>query len=365
MSKGVLERSEVKEKEEIAFSSKAIGHQSPSKSLKMGVVGLGYWGPNLLRNFSANSKVKLSAICDLDQPRLEKIGLQYPLARQFTNYEDFLGEVEAVAIATPVDTHYKLAKMALGMGKHVLIEKPMTTTVAEGEELIYLAETRSLVLAVDHTFLFTSAVQKMKQLIDSGELGEIWYFDSVRINLGLFQKDINVIWDLAPHDLSIMDYLIGHEPASLVCLGTSHVPSGLADVAYLNLEFGNGFIANFPVNWLSPVKIRSIIIGGSKKMLIYDDMNQMDKIRIYDKGIDLEDITKEREYEAMVRYRIGDMYAPALSQTEALKQEVDNFVSAVLDGNNLLVDGDAGLRVVKILVASDKSMSRFGARVRL
>jgi len=361
MDKGILEKHTPK----VSYSIKITDNKPPGEFLKIGVVGLGYWGPNLVRNFSANSRTKISAICDLDKNRLEKIGLQSPSSKQFTNYEKFLDEVDAVAIATPVDMHYKLAKISLNAGKHCLIEKPMTATVAEAEELIELAKTQALVLAVDHTFLFTSAVRKIKEIIDSKELGQIWYFDSVRINLGLFQRDINVVWDLVPHDLSIMDYLIGTEPASLVCLATSHVPSGLADVAYLNMEFGNGFIANFHINWLSPIKIRSIIIGGSKKMLIYDDMNPMNKIRIYDKGIDLHEINKEKEYEALVRYRIGDMYAPALSQTEALKLEVENFVSAILDGTDLMVDGEAGLRVVKILTASDKSLARFGARVRI
>jgi len=335
------------------------------RHVMIGVVGLGYWGPNLARNFSANDRCILSAICDLNGNRIEKIGLQYPSAKQFTKYEDFLDVVDTVAIATPVDTHYKLAKIALEAGRHCLVEKPMTSTIAEAEELISIAKNKGLILAVDHTFLFGSAVQKMKELIDSEELGTIWYYDSARINLGLFQRDINVVWDLAPHDLSIMDYLIKQEASSLVCLGTSHVPTGLADVAYLNLEFGNGFIANFHVNWLSPTKIRSIIIGGSKKMLIYNDMDPMDKIRVYDKGINLEHITKEKEYEALISYRIGDMYAPALSNTEALKLEVENFVSAILDGADLVADGEAGLRVVKILNASDKSLARFGARVRI
>lgn len=366
MDQGILEKTKTKQGEEKKemYVVKVTDYQFTGQ-LKVGIVGLGYWGPNLVRNFSANERCKLSAICDLDKKRLEKIGAHQPLAKHFTHYEDFLNEIEAVAIATPVDSHYKLAKAALTAGKHCFIEKPMTASVDEAEELIDLAKTQGLVLAVDHTFLFTSAVRKIKEIIDSEELGEIWYFDSVRINLGLFQRDVNVVWDLAPHDLSIMDYLVRKDPASLVCLGTSHVPSGLADVAYLNMEFGNGFIANFHVNWLSPIKIRSIIIGGSKKMLIYDDMDAMNKIRIYDKGIDLEHISKEREYDALVRYRIGDMYAPALSQNEALSLEVENFVSAILDGANLVADGDAGLRVVKMLAASDKSLARFGARVRV
>ncbi|MGA1869144.1 MAG: Gfo/Idh/MocA family protein [bacterium] len=333
--------------------------------IKVGIVGLGYWGPNLARNFSSNGIAKLTALCDLDEKRLSKIGQHYPSSKQFSNYSDFLKEIDAVAIATPVDTHYKLAKIALGSGKHCLIEKPMTATVAEAEELLYIAKKNSLVLAVDHTFLFTGAVQKIKEIINSGDLGEIWYYDSVRINLGLFQRDINVVWDLAPHDLSIMDYLLGKEACTLVCLGTSHVPSGLADVAYLNLEFGNGFVANFHVNWLSPVKIRSIIIGGSKKMLVYDDMEPSEKIRIYNKGIDLEHITKEKEYEALVHYRTGDMYAPAISPKEALNQEAENFVSAINGDGTLVADGEAGLRVVKLLAASDRSLLRFGARVRV
>ena len=341
-------------------------HSGPQDEfLRVGIVGLGYWGPNLLRNFSTESRTRVSALCDLDNNRMMKIGRQYPSANRFTDYESFLNEVDAIAISTPVDTHYSLAKTALEAGKHCLIEKPMTATVTEAQELIDMAKERSLILAVDHTFLFTGAVRKIKEIIDSEELGAIWYYDSVRINLGLFQRDINVIWDLAPHDLSIMDYLIQKEASSLVCLGTSHVPSGLADVAYLNLEFGNGFVANFHVNWLSPVKIRSIIIGGSKKMLVYDDMNPSEKIRIYDKGIDLEHISKEREYEALVHYRTGDMHAPAVSQTEALRLEVENFVSAILDNEKLVADGEAGLRVVRLLAASDKSLARFGARVRI
>lgn len=333
--------------------------------IKVGVAGVGYWGPNLIRNFSASKKAKVSAICDLDEARMAKIGAQYPSSKQFTDYEKFLNEIDAVAISTPVDKHYKMAKTALERGKHCLVEKPMTSNVAQAEELIEIAEKNNLILAVDHTFLFTGAVRKIKEVIESGELGDIWYYDSVRVNLGLFQRDVNVVWDLAPHDLSIMDYLIGKEACTLVCLASSHVPSGLADVAYLNLEFGNGFVANFHVNWLSPVKIRSIIIGGSKKMLLYDDMNPLEKIRIYDKGIDLEHISKEREYEALVHYRTGDMLAPAISPTEALSLEVDNFLSAILGTDDLLVGGHAGMRVVKLLTASDKSLARFGARVRI
>ena len=328
--------------------------------LKVGVVGLGYWGPNLARNFAACPLTTTAAVCDMDPARLEGVASQYPSAAACSEYADLLEKVDAVAVATPVATHCELARMALEAGKHVLVEKPMTLTVREARSLVSLAEEKGLVLAVDHTFLFTAAVRKMKEIVDSGELGEVWYLDSVRINLGLFQHDVNVVWDLAPHDLSIMDYLIGPRTATLVTYGAAHTPSGMADVAHIHLDFGGGLTAHFHVNWVSPVKIRRMIVGGSKKMVVFDDMDPMDKIRVYDRGIELGG--SEEVHEALPQYRIGDMYAPAIRQTEALQVEVEEFAKAVLEGGPLTASGREGLRVVEILEASDRSLANAGRR---
>jgi len=337
------------------------------KEINAGIIGCGYWGPNLIRNFNDNHHTCLKYACDLNAERVHRIKLRYPHIQTTTDYKDLLRDkdLEAVAIATPVFTHYKLVKEALDAGKHVLVEKPFTATVREAEKLVDLAASKGLVLLVDHTFIYTGAIKKIKDFISAGDLGEMFYFDSVRVNLGLFQHDVNVIWDLAPHDLSIMDFIVGEEPASVVATGASHTPRGLEDVAYVTVKFKNSLIAHFHVNWMSPVKIRKIIIGGSKKMVVFDDLDPAEKIKIYDKGITLSKANEKAVYQSLVQYRIGDMYAPNIDNKEALGLEVAHFADCIKNGTKPLTDGEAGLRVVRILEAADKSLKKDGMKIRL
>lgn len=328
-------------------------------SVNVGVVGCGYWGPNLIRNFFENRDVRLKYVCDLVPEKLEKIGQRYPTVKLTDKFTDMINdsEVDAIVIATPVHTHFPLAKQALEAGKHVLVEKPMCETSKECHDLVALAEERNLILMVDHTFVYHGAVKRIKEEIDSGTLGDIVYFDSIRINLGLHQTDVNVIWDLAPHDLAIMDHLLDKNPISVHATGASHVGNGLEDIAYISLDFGENVIAHLNVSWLSPVKIRQILIGGTKKMITYDDLQPAEKIKIYDKGIK-EDApeTNEGRYQRLIQYRIGDMHAPVFDLTEALKVEVQHFVDCVKSGNTPHSDGRAGLRIVQIMEAANKSI---------
>lgn len=333
--------------------------------IRMGVIGAGYWGPNLARNIADLWQTELSYICDIDEQQLEKISSRYPSAKCTTKLEDLLDSgIEAVSIATPISTHYQIAKKFLNAGKHVLIEKPMTSTCKEGEELLELAKKKNLVLMVDHTFNYTSAVKKMKELISKEELGELMYWDSVRINLGLFQHDANVLWDLAVHDLAIMDYVISEEPISVRALGMTHYTKGVENLAYISLRFKKSFIAHFHVNWLSPVKIRQILIGGKNKMLLYDDMLTSEKMKVYNKGVDVEE-TREGVYKKLVQYRLGDMYSPYLQNTEALHELIKHFVEVVRYKKKPISGGDSGLRVVKILEAAQKSISNNGCEISL
>lgn len=330
------------------------------QTVRVGVVGCGYWGPNLIRNFYENNQVEVRYVCDLDLDKLVRMHKRYPSVKPTTQFEKMLEdpEIDAIVIATPVHTHYPLARKALEANKHVLVEKPMCMTSAQCRELIAMAEERSLVLMVDHTFVYHGAVRRIKQAIDSGQLGELLYFDSVRINLGLFQSDINVIWDLAPHDLSVMDYLLGKTPLTVHATGTSHTASGIEDIAYITLTFDNSLIAHFHVSWLSPVKIRQVLIGGTNQMIVYDDMTPMEKVRIYDKGITVNNPeTEEQRYQNLIQYRVGDMFAPNLDLSEALKIEVAHFVDCVLNGTKPLTDGYAGLRVVQILESANASLA--------
>lgn len=327
--------------------------------LGVAVVGCGYWGPNLIRNFYENEQVQLVAVCDLDPNKLRKIGRRYPNVVLETDFEALLDNpsVDAVAIATPVHTHYPMAQKALQAGKHVLVEKPISMNSQQCLELIELAQNKGLVLMVDHTFVYHGAVRRMKQELESGNLGELLYFDSVRINLGLFQSDINVIWDLAPHDLSIMNYLIGKQPVSVHASGSCHAGNGLEDIAYITIHFEDNVIAHFHVSWLSPVKARKILVGGTEKMMVYDDLEPMEKLRIYDKGITMAQPQSEEErYASLVGYRIGDMMTPVLDLTEALKVEIAHFVDCALNGKTPLTDGRAGLRIVQILEATNESL---------
>jgi predicted dehydrogenase len=337
------------------------------KEIKVGVIGCGYWGPNLIRNFNDSINTDICYACDLISERLKNIGLRYPHVKLTRNYKKILNDdrIVAVAIATPVSTHYKLARDALEAGKHILIEKPLTSNVKEAENLVNLSLKKGLTLLVDHIYIYTNAIKKISEYISKGALGTLLYFDSVRINLGLFQQDINVIWDLAPHDLAVMDYLISKKPTSIIATGASHTSSGLADVAYLTVQFKEDFIAHFHVNWMSPVKIRNIIIGGSKKMLVFDDLDVSEKIKIYDKGIKISKPNKKSLYQSLVQYRIGDIYAPSIQDTEALKGLVEHFADCIKQKKQPLTDGAAGLRVVRLLAAADKSLKKGGIKVNL
>ncbi len=332
--------------------------------MKVGVIGLGYWGPNLVRNFLTQPEVEKVIGCDLQESRLEMIKKRFPSAETTNDYKAMLKtDIDAVVIATPVDTHYKFAKESLEAGKHIWVEKPFTATSDQAKELIDIAESKNLKIFVDHTFIYTGAVRKIKDLIRAGELGEIKYFDSVRINLGLFQHDVNVIWDLAPHDLSIMQYLLENEKVVGVAANGIANYYDLENVAHLSVYFENNCFAHFHVNWTSPVKIRRMILGGDKKMLVFNDMENFEKIKVYDSGIEME--SKEKIHEALIQYRIGDMYSPKVVQTEALNLGAKEFINAIKEDRVPLTSGYDGLKVVKILEASDESIKNRGKFVPL
>lgn len=335
--------------------------------INVAVVGCGYWGPNLIRNLSNTPGARLSAICDLDTAKLAKFSLQYKDVFLTTDYLGLLKrpDVDAVAIATPVSSHYQLARLALEAGKHVLVEKPITSNVAHAEELVLLAESKKLVLMVDHTFAYTPAVQKIKDLIDAGELGNLLYYDSVRINLGLFQTDVNVLWDLAVHDLAIMDFALGQEPVSVSATGHAHLAGQHEDIAYLTCFFKSNLIAHLHLNWLSPVKIRRTIIGGDKQMVVYDDLEPSEKLKIYDRGANLYDIGEENAIRQKIDYRMGDMHAPHIAPGEALKCNSAHFIDCIVNNRTPLTDGQSGLRVVRILEAATESMRRRGEPVTI
>ncbi len=326
------------------------------KAINVGVIGCGYWGPNLIRNFVDNDSARLQWICDVDERRLAKMSRRYPFAQTTTDYQKLVNDsdLDAVAVVTPVATHFTIASELLRAGKHVLLEKPLAANVEQAEQLIELAEQNSRILMVDHTFVYTGAVRKMKEIVASGELGELLYFDSVRINLGLFQRDINVLWDLAPHDLSIMDYLIARQPEGLSAIGSCHIEAGIENIAYLITKFPDDFIAHFHFNWLAPVKIRHTLIAGSSKMILYDDIEPTEKVRVYDKGVTVGD--READYQTLVSYRTGDVWAPKLDTTEALRYVVAEFIDSIRAGRPPLTDGHAGLRVVRLLEAAQKSI---------
>jgi predicted dehydrogenase len=332
--------------------------------INIGVIGYGYWGPNIVRNFSSLDETRVLSVCDSDQGAMNRVRRSYPHVAVTCDYNDILTspKVDAVAVVTPVSTHFELAKKALENGKHVFVEKPFTATVAQAEELIALAEKKKLTIMVDHTFIFTGAVRKIKELIDKKELGDLYYYDSVRVNLGLFQRDVNVIWDLAPHDLAVMDYLLDEKPAAVAACGKAHV-NGMEDTAYVTVHFNNSLIAHFNVNWLSPVKVRTTLIGGEKKMLVWNDLDADEKIKIYDKGVEVR--TKEAEYKMLVNYRSGDMYSPRVESIEALKIEAEYFVRCITKNQTPINDGHAGLRVVKMLDACNESLRNKGREIAL
>ena len=333
--------------------------------IQMGVIGFGYWGPKVARNFNGVENVKISALADKNPQVFEQAKEVYSQCEINTDYRRITTSptIDAVAIATPVFTHFDMAKSALENGKHVFVEKPFTFTASEAEKLIELAEKNGLTIMVDHTFLFTGAVRKIKEIIDDRVLGHLYYYDSTRVNLGLFQHDVNVIMDLAPHDFSIMDYVINEQPEAVTANGVDHFDSGLADVAYVTVYCTNSMIAHFNVNWLSPVKIRSTLIGGDKKMLVWNDLEADDKIKIYDKGVFIKN--KEGIYKMLIDYRSGDMWSPRLDRTEALRFEAEYFVDCVLKKKTPINDGHAGLRVVKMLEAANESLQNEGKMVRL
>lgn len=335
--------------------------------MNIGVIGCGYWGPNLVRNFAAMDAVEVVGVSDLRPARLDFIRRQYPAIKLLTGQpSEIIGsaEIDAVVICTPVSTHFELAKQALEHGKHVLIEKPFTATVDEAEQLIELAEKKNLRLMVDHTFIYTGAVQTIKHQIDSGNLGDLYYFDSVRVNLGLFQHDINVIWDLAPHDVSIMDFLLGRSPRAVSATGAAHFETGIENIAYVTTFYDDKLVGHIHVNWLAPVKVRRTLVSGSKKMIIYDDMEPSEKVKIYDCGVSfLKD--QDQIYKILVQYRTGDMLAPRIDLTEALKRVTAEFYACVKENRAPLTDGVAGLRVVTILEAANRSMRQNGQVVEL
>jgi predicted dehydrogenase len=337
--------------------------------IRVGVIGYGYWGPNIVRNFQSLELGCVKSVSDLNPKYLAKAKKAYPSINTTADCREILRspEIDAVAVITPVGTHYALVKEALENGKSVFVEKPFTDNVRHAEELIELAEKKHLKIMVDHTFLFTGAVKKIKELIDKDVLGKIYYYDSMRVNLGLFQMDVNVIWDLAPHDLSIMQYLIKSKPQAVVATGECHV-NGKEDVAYITVYCENNVIAHFNVNWLSPVKIRMTLFGGEKKMIVWNDLVADEKIRIYDKGIDKKtngNGDKSGVYEMLVSYRMGDVWAPRIDQIEALTAEARYFVECVEKDQTPFNDGIAGLEVVKMLAAANESLSKKGGMVYL
>lgn len=333
--------------------------------INVGVIGYGYWGPNMVRNFYANKDARVVWVCDLSKDRLALVEAGYPSIKTTTDHKDILKDsgVDAVVISTPVSAHFPLAQEALESGKHVLLEKPMTSTVEQSEKLVDLAEKKKRTLMVDHTFLYTGAVRKMKELVESGELGDIYYFDSVRVNLGLFQHDVNVIWDLAPHDFSIMDFLLQKDPEMVSAVGKCHL-GDLENIAYVTVQYPGNLLGHLHVNWLAPVKVRTTLIGGTKKMIVYDDNEPSEKIKIYDKGVGYSD-KKEDVYKMLVQYRSGDMLAPKLEPSEALKLVSKEFTDSISESRKPLTDGVAGLRVVKLLQASTESMKNKGELIKL
>lgn len=332
--------------------------------MKFGVIGYGYWGPNIVRNLISLDGSQVLTIAEISPHARLRAQKAHPGVNVVPSASEVITspDIDAVAVVSPVWTHYELAKAALENGKHVFVEKPFTSTSAQGEELIELAARKNLTIMVDHTFLFTGAVRKIKQLVDDGALGNLYYYDSTRVNLGLFQHDCNVLWDLAPHDLSIMDYLLKGNPEAIVATGQGHL-NGHEDVAFMTLYFPERVIAHINVNWLSPVKVRTTLIGGEKRMLVWNDLEADEKVKIYDKGVNISN--REGVYELLVSYRSGDMWAPQLEQGEALRHELGYFVECVNTGKQPFNDGCAGLRVVRMLETASESLKKMGAMVYL
>jgi predicted dehydrogenase len=347
-----------------AVAAAPIEVEAPA--VRVGVIGYGYWGPNLTRNLAELPGFDVQVVSDRRQQRLAQVRQRHPLIKTTTDCNEIFAspDIDAVVIVTPVSTHFDLAMEALRAGKHVLITKPIASTSAQTARLIETAAEMNRVLMVDHTFIYTGAVRRIKELINSGRLGRLYYYDSVRVNLGLFQHDVNVLWDLAVHDLAIMDYLLGQQPRTVTATGAGHVPGQPVDVAYLTCFFENNLLAHHHVNWLAPVKVRQTLIGGDRQMIVYDDLEPSEKVKVYDKGItingDQEDI-----YQSMVGYRTGDMWAPQVSLAEGLHVEVEHFLDCIRRGSRPMTDGEAGLRVVRILEAATESLAQHGCPVEL
>src|SRR5579864_7852269 len=335
-------------------------------NLRVAIIGCGYWGQNLLRNFCELEEAEVVWVCDFDSRALSRAKRRYPTIEVTQTYAEVLADprVDAVVLATPVSTHYPFAHQALQADKHVLVEKPLAQSTTQVLDLIELSERRGKTLMVDHTFLYTGAVRRMKKLVDSGEIGQLLYFDSVRISLGLVQSDINVLWDLGPHDLSIMDYLCNREPMSISATGVNHLETPYQDIAYVTVQFEGNLLAHFHLNWLSPVKVRRTLVGGSKKMIVYDDMENSEKVRVYDKGI-TQNHDPERRAKMLTGYRNGDMLAPNLESTEALRLMAREFVNSIAEKRAPLSDGHAGLRIVRLLEAAQESIEQNGRVVHL
>lgn len=332
--------------------------------LRVGVIGYGYWGPNIVRNFQAHPECEVVLICDVDVQQLTRANKVFPQIEKTEEFSQVVNSsnIDLVAVVTPVSTHFELAKQALIGGKHAFVAKPFTRTSKEAQLLIEMALKRDLKIMVDHTFLFTGAVRKIRELIENDELGRIYYYDSTRVNLGLFQRDVNVVWDLAPHDFSIMDYVLKSAPQAISAHGIAHFTQH-HDVAYVTVYFLDKLIAHFAFNWLSPVKLRRTIIGGSRQMLLWDDLEADEKIKLYDKGVTLE--TREDYYDLLIAYRKGSIYSPLIDHREALEVEIEHFVHSIMNDKPIINDGHAGLRVVKLLEACDKSINSNGKVVTI
>ncbi|MEW5855164.1 MAG: Gfo/Idh/MocA family oxidoreductase [Myxococcota bacterium] len=332
----------------------------------IGILGYGYWGPNLVRNFLETPGFHVVAVADRNPARLAQVQQRLPGVITTSDEREVWEnpQVDAVAIATPVSTHFELAMQCLRAGKHVLVEKPLAATPEHAARLVEEAAQRKLTLMVDHTFVYTPAVQKLKQLISDGSVGETYYYDSVRINLGLFQSDVDVLWDLAVHDLSIIEDIFPDKPVAISAQGLSHVPRGMVDMAYLTLFFSTQMIAHLHVNWLAPVKVRRTLIGGSRKMIVYDELEPSEKIKVYDKGITIDD-NPESVHQRRIGYRSGDMWAPQLATTEALRTATAHFLDCIRTGRTPTTDGAAGLRVVRMLEAASRSLQQRGNVVEL
>jgi predicted dehydrogenase len=332
--------------------------------IHVGVIGYGYWGPNLVRNFAEIPGVTVRAVSDLDSRKLENVQRRYPGVKVTSDFLQVINDpkIDAVAIATPVTSHFELAAATLKAGKHVWVEKPMTETSLQASKLVDEAEKRKLTLMVDHTFVYTGAVRKMRELLSNGDLGELYYYDSIRVNLGLIQRDVNVISDLAVHDFSILDYLLEEHPVAVSASGMNHLPGTQENLAYITMFYASGAIGHANVNWLAPVKLRQILLGGSKKMILYDDMQPSEKVKVYDSGVSVTD-DPNKIYQMRVGYRTGDMWAPKLDMTEALRVEGEHFIRCVEAGEKPLTDGSLGLRVVELIEASTSSMRGRGETV--